>query len=208
MTQKTLDIIERALDNLGTMKQFAVEMHKFKVERGEKPDPVPARVLQDIEDIKQTRSELGLPETKGMMNDEKCGTCRFYMLKTKGPVGEDVGNCRLRPPVVNPSGIDRQPDVFEHEWCGQWTEPLVYSVVAAVATNKGDEMKKSKEDSEAKAPGPKIGDKVTITKSPNSGVKGSITDIFVSSTGFGTLYQVTTDDGSIVYLVYGEFSVP
>jgi len=63
-----------------------------------------------------------------MVMVEECGNCKFW--KKEGVAGgEDVGRCRLNPPVytedIPDDGADEiadwcQPLVWKNEWCGRW----------------------------------------------------------------------------------------
>ena len=51
---------------------------------------------------------------------ERCDGCRFYGHTTDGPAGANVGECHRFPPQVGATGPHRFPEVFEHEWCGEF----------------------------------------------------------------------------------------
>lgn len=55
------------------------------------------------------------------MDDDKCGTCRFFVSYGTDE-GQEEGQCRYDTPTIGGDGKGEWPEVVTGQWCGKFEQ--------------------------------------------------------------------------------------
>ncbi len=87
-----------------------------------------------------------------------CGDCHYFA-KKGGLLSIDVGDCRIRAPIITAAGSSAWPQVLSGEWCGE-SRPSLEKIVKIKNLGKGEATGSPQSDCSGRCRGKAGTDKV------------------------------------------------